>query len=202
MIDITRDPRWGRVSEGAGEDVYLGSEIAKARVKGFQGDDLSKNNTIFACAKHFAAYGAAIAGRDYNTVDMSERELRTTYLPPFKAAIDAGVTTFMTSFNDINGVPASGNKFLLTDILRNEWKFDGFVVTDYTSINEMIPHGFSKDEKQAGEQAINAGVDMDMQGGVYLRNLKTLVAEGKVSEEKITRSCEAYFSFKIPLRIV
>ena len=199
MIDITRDPRWGRVMEGAGEDVYLGSEIAKARVKGFQGDDLSKNNTILACAKHFAAYGAAIAGRDYNTVDMSERELRTTYLPPFKAAIDAGVTTFMTSFNDINGIPASGNKFLLTDILRDEWNFDGFVVTDYTSINEMIPHGFSKDEKQAGEQAINAGVDMDMQGGVYLRNLKTLVEEGKVSEEKITEAARRILVLKYRL---
>lgn len=199
MIDITRDPRWGRVMEGAGEDVYLGSEIAKARVKGFQSDDLSKNNTILACAKHFAAYGAAIAGRDYNTVDMSERELRTTYLPPFKAAIDAGVTTFMTSFNDINGIPASGNKFLLTDILRDEWNFDGFVVTDYTSINEMIPHGFSKDEKQAGEQAINAGVDMDMQGGVYLRNLKTLVEEGKVSEEKITEAARRILVLKYRL---
>lgn len=186
MIDISRDPRWGRVSEGAGEDVFLGNEIAKARVKGFQGDDLSKSNTILACAKHFAAYGAPQSGRDYNTVDMSENELRTTYLPPFKAAIDAGVATFMTSFNDLNGIPASGNKFLLTDILRDEWNFDGFVVTDYTSINEMIPHGYSKDEKQASEQAINAGVDMDMQGGVFLRNLKTLVEEGKVSEEKIT----------------
>jgi len=199
MVDITRDPRWGRVLEGAGEDVYLGSEIAKARVKGFQGDDLSKNNTILACAKHFAAYGAAIAGRDYNTVDMSERELRTTYLPPFKAAIDAGVTTFMTSFNDINGIPASGNKFLLTDILRDEWNFDGFVVTDYTSINEMIPHGFSKDEKHAGEQSINAGVDMDMQGGIFLRNLKTLVEEGKVSEEKITEATRRILVLKYRL---
>ncbi|MBI9042092.1 glycoside hydrolase family 3 N-terminal domain-containing protein [Lutibacter sp.] len=199
MIDITRDPRWGRVSEGAGEDVFLGSAIAKARVKGFQGDDLSKNNTILACAKHFAAYGAAIAGRDYNTVDMSERELRTTYLPPFKAAIDAGVTTFMTSFNDLNGVPASGNKFLLSDILRNEWNFDGFVVTDYTSINEMIPHGYSKDEKQAGEQALNAGVDMDMQGGVFLRNLKKLVEEGKVSEEKITAAARRILILKYRL---
>lgn len=199
MIDITRDPRWGRVSEGAGEDVYLGSEIAKARVKGFQGDDLSKNNTILACAKHFAAYGAPIAGRDYNTVDMSERELRSTYLPPFKASVEAGVTTFMTSFNDIDGVPASGNKFLLTDILRNEWNFDGFVVTDYTSINEMIPHGYSKDEKQAGEQAINAGVDMDMQGGVYLRNLKKLVSEGKVSEEKITEAAKRILVLKYKL---
>jgi beta-glucosidase len=199
MIDISRDPRWGRVSEGAGEDVFLGSEIAKARVKGFQGDDLSKHNTILACAKHFAAYGAAIAGRDYNTVDMSENELRTTYLPPFKAAIDAGVTTFMTSFNDINGIPASGNKFLLTDILRDEWNFDGLVVTDYTSINEMIPHGYSNDEKHAGEQALNAGVDMDMQGGVFLRNLKKLVEEGKVSEEKITAAAKRILILKYKL---
>jgi len=199
MIDISRDPRWGRVSEGAGEDVFLGSEIAKARVKGFQGDDLSKHNTILACAKHFAAYGAPIAGRDYNTVDMSENELRTTYLPPFKASIDAGVTTFMTSFNDLNGIPASGNKFLLTDILRDEWNFDGFVVTDYTSINEMIPHGYSKDEKHSGEQAINAGVDMDMQGGVFLRNLKKLVEEGKVSEDKINAAARRILMLKYKL---
>lgn len=199
MIDMTRDPRWGRVSEGAGEDVFLGSEIAKARVLGFQGDDLSKHNTILACAKHFAAYGAAIAGRDYNTVDMSENELRTNYLPPFKAAIDAGVTTIMTSFNELNGIPASGNKFLLTDILREEWNFDGFVVTDYTSINEMIPHGYSKDEKHAGEQAINAGVDMDMQGGVFLRNLKKLVEEGKVSEEKISAAARRILILKYKL---
>jgi len=145
MVDIARDPRWGRISEGAGEDVYLGTQVAKARVKGFQGDDLSKFNTVLACAKHYAAYGAAQAGRDYHTVDMSERELRETYLPPFKAALDEGVTTFMTAFNELNGIPASGNKFLLTDILREEWNFEGFVVTDYTSINEMLPHGFSKE---------------------------------------------------------
>ena len=199
MVDIARDPRWGRVSEGSGEDVYLGSEIAIARVKGFQGDDLAATNTILACAKHFAAYGAAIAGRDYNSVDISERELRTTYLPPFKAALDAGVATFMTSFNEINGIPSSGNKFLLTDILRNEWGFKGFVVTDYTSINEMIPHGFSKNEKQAGEQALKAGVDMDMQGGVYLRNLKILINEGKVSEKEITQSARRILEMKYRL---
>lgn len=199
MVDIARDPRWGRISEGAGEDVYLGVQVAKARVKGFQGDDLSKNNTILACAKHYAAYGAAQAGRDYNTVDMSERELRDTYLPPFKAALDEGAATFMTSFNELNGIPASGNKFLLTDILKEEWGFEGFVVTDYTSINEMIPHGFSKDEKQSGEQAINAGVDMDMQGGVYLRNLKTLVEEGKVSADKISESARRILILKYRL---
>ncbi len=199
MVDIARDPRWGRVSEGAGEDVYLGVQVAKARVQGFQGNDLSKYNTILACAKHYAAYGAPIAGRDYNTVDMSERELRTTYLPPFKAAVDAGVSTFMTAFNELNGVPASGNKFLLTDILREEWGFEGFVVTDYTSINEMIPHGFSKDEKQAGEQAINAGVDMDMQGGIFLRNLETLLAEGKVSEKRINDAARSILDMKYQL---
>jgi len=199
MVDITRDPRWGRVSEGAGEDVYLGSEIAKARVKGFQGDDLSKNNTILACAKHYAAYGAPQGGRDYNTVDMSERELRTTYLPPFKAAVDAGVTTFMTSFNEINGIPASGSKFLLTDILRDEWGFEGFVITDYTSVYELIPHGFAKDEKHAGEQSINAGVEMDMQSGIFLRNLKTLVEEDKVSEKTITEAARKILVMKYRL---
>lgn len=199
MVDIARDPRWGRVSEGAGEDVYLATQIAKARVRGFQGDDLSKYNTILACAKHYAAYGAAQAGRDYNTVDMSERELRSTYLPPFKAALDEGVATFMTAFNDLNGTPASGNKFLLRDILKEEWDFDGFVVTDYTSINEMIPHGYSKDEKQACEQAINAGVDMDMQGGIYLRELKGLVDQGKVSEKTVADATRRILIMKYKL---
>jgi len=199
MIDVSRDPRWGRVSEGAGEDVYLGTQIAKARVKGFQGDDLSKHNTILACAKHYAAYGAPQGGRDYHTVDMSERRLRTTYLPPFKGAVDAGVATFMTAFNELDGVPCSGSKFLLTDVLRDEWNFEGFVVTDYTSINEMIPHGYSKDEKQAGEQAINAGVDMDMQGGVFLRNLKNLVEKKKVSEAKITKAARNILVMKYRL---
>jgi len=139
MVDVARDARWGRVMEGAGEDVYLGQVMARARVKGFQGDDLANPFTVVACAKHFAAYGAAQAGRDYHTVDISERSLREIYLPPFKTALDAGVGTFMTSFNEVDGVPASGNHHLLTDILRNEWGFEGFVVTDYTSINEMIP---------------------------------------------------------------
>ncbi|MFA5296735.1 MAG: beta-glucosidase BglX [Lutibacter sp.] len=199
MVDISRDARWGRVSEGAGEDVYLGSEIAKARVKGFQGDDLFATNTILACAKHYAAYGAAIAGRDYNTVDMSDRELRTTYLPPFKATVDAGVATFMTSFNELDGVPASGNKYLLTDILRTEWGFEGFVVTDYTSINEMVPHGVAKDNKEAAEIAINAGVDMDMQGGVYMEYLKSLISEGKVTEEQVTASVRKILALKYKL---
>ncbi len=199
MVDIARDPRWGRISEGAGEDTYLGSRIAKARVRGFQGDNLSKENTILACAKHFAAYGAAQAGRDYHTVDMSERELRSIYLPPFKAAVDEGVATFMTSFNELDGIPASANTFLLKDILRNEWGFKGFVVTDYTSINEMIPHGYAKDEKHAGELATNAGVDMDMQGSVYLNHLKLLIEEGKVSEEQINSAVRRILEMKFSL---
>ncbi len=180
MVDIARDPRWGRITEGAGEDTYLGSLIATARVKGFQGNDLSANNTIVACAKHFAAYGAAEAGRDYSTVDISEQTLYNVYLPPFKACVDAGVGTFMSSFNEVNGIPATGNHDLLTNILRNDWGFKGFVVTDYTGINEMVPHGFAADEKQAGEKAVNAGVDMDMQGVVYYKYLKQSINEGKV----------------------
>src|SRR5690606_1487443 len=145
MVDIARDPRWGRISEGAGEDAYLGSEIAKARVRGFQGENLAAVDTILAAAKHYAAYGQAQAGRDYHTTDMSLRELWDTYLPPFRAASEAGVATYMTSFNDLNGVPATANHYLLTEILRNRWRFDGFVVSDYTSVNELVPHGFARD---------------------------------------------------------
>ena len=199
MVDIARDPRWGRISEGAGEDVYLGSLIAKARVRGYQGDDLSRPDTILATAKHFAAYGAAQAGRDYHTVDISERTLRDIYLPPFKAAADAGAATFMTSFNELDGIPASGSRHLLTDILRDRWGFKGFVVTDYTSINEMVAHGFSKDLKQAGEQAINAGVDMDMQGAVYIENLARSVAEGKVDVARIDAAVKSILEMKYRL---
>lgn len=199
MVDIARDPRWGRVSEGSGEDTYLGSKLAYARVKGFQGNDLAATNTILACTKHFAAYGAAEAGRDYNTVDMSERVLRETYLPPFKATIDAGVGSFMTSFNEIMGVPATGSKFLMRDILKKEWGFKGFVVTDYTAINEMIPHGVAKDSAHAGQLAMNAGVDMDMVGGIYLRNLKRLLAEGKVTEAQINDACRRILEAKYDL---
>ena len=199
MVDIARDPRWGRISEGAGEDVYLGSLIAKARVRGYQGDDLSRPDTILATAKHFAAYGAAQAGRDYHTVDISERTLRDIYLPPFKAAADAGAATFMTSFNELDGIPASGSRHLLTDILRDKWGFKGFVVTDYTSINEMVAHGFSKDLKQAGEQAINAGVDMDMQGAVYIENLARSVAEGKVDVARIDAAVKSILEMKYRL---
>lgn len=199
MVDVARDPRWGRVSEGSGEDVYLSSRIAEARVRGFQGRDLGATDTILATAKHFAAYGAAQAGRDYHTTDMSERELRDTYLPPFKAALDAGAGTFMTAFNELDGVPATGNKFLLTDVLRNEWGFEGFVVTDYTSINEMVPHGYARDEAHAGELAINAGVDMDMQGAVFMNHLEKSVAEGRVSQKRIDDAVRSILMMKYRL---
>lgn len=185
MVDVARDPRWGRIAEGSGEDTYLGSRIAAARVHGFQGDDLTKVNTMAACAKHFAAYGAAQAGRDYNTVDISDRTLREIYLPPFKAAVDAGVVTFMTAFNELDGVPATGNKYLLTDILKDKWHFKGFVVTDYTSIEEMVDHGIVTDEKETAELALHAGVDMDMQSAAYYDFLKQSYDEGKVSPEEI-----------------
>lgn len=180
MVDITRDPRWGRVMEGAGEDPYLASLIAYARVKGFQGDGLGSIDSIMACAKHFAAYGAAVGGRDYNSVDMSERQLREIYLPPFKAASDAGVATFMNSFNDLNGVPASGNRFLQRDILKGEWNFQGFVVSDWGSIGEMINHGFVKNGSDAALSAITAGSDMDMESNAYRNNLAQLVKDKKV----------------------
>ena len=199
MVDIARDPRWGRISEGAGEDVHLGSMVAAARVRGYQGEDLAATDTILATAKHFAAYGAAQAGRDYHTVDISERTLRDTYLPPFKAAVDAGVATFMTSFNEVDGVPASGSSYLLTDVLRDRWGFDGFVVTDYTSINEMVAHGYARDLKQAGEQAINAGVDMDMQGAVFMDHLARSVAEGRVSEAAVNRAVRRVLEMKYRL---
>ncbi len=182
MVDISRDPRWGRVMEGAGEDTYLGSRIAYARVKGFQGDKLGDLTSVMACAKHFLAYGAAIGGRDYNSVDISKRALWETYLPPFKAALDAGAATFMNSFNDINGVPATGNRYLQRDLLKGQWNFDGFIVSDWGSIGEMVNHGFSKDQKDAAFAAITAGSDMDMESSSYHNNLVQLVREGKVSE--------------------
>jgi beta-glucosidase len=180
MVDIARDPRWGRVMEGAGEDPYLGSLIATARVKGFQGNGLGNTNAVMACAKHFAAYGAAIGGRDYNAVDMSLRQLHEIYLPPFKAALDAGAATFMNSFNDINGIPATANKYIQRDILKGQWKFKGFVVSDWGSVGEMINHGYSKDSYEAAMQASNAGSDMDMESRSYIQNLAKLVKEGKV----------------------
>lgn len=199
MIDIARDPRWGRIMEGSGEDVYLGSKIAEAYVKGYQGDDIRATNTIMACAKHFVGYGAAQAGRDYHTVDMSERELRTTYLPPFKATVDAGIWTFMTSFNELNGVPASGSKYLYRKILRDEWGFKGFVVSDYTAINEMVPHGYAKDGKDAARLAMNAGVDMDMMGSVFRLHLEELIKEDKVKQATIEDACRRILEAKYQL---
>ncbi|HEY8661032.1 MAG TPA: glycoside hydrolase family 3 N-terminal domain-containing protein [Hanamia sp.] len=180
MVDIARDPRWGRVMEGAGEDPYLGSKIAYARVKGFQGNKLGDINSVMACAKHFAAYGAAIGGRDYNSVDMSDRLLWEVYLPPFKAALDAGASTFMNSFNDLNGVPATGNKYLQRDILKGKWGFKGFVVSDWGSIGEMINHGTVKNSYEAALSAITAGCDMDMESRTYKNNLAQLVKDKKV----------------------
>ncbi|MDY0252794.1 MAG: glycoside hydrolase family 3 N-terminal domain-containing protein [Tenuifilaceae bacterium] len=199
MIDVTRDPRWGRIAEGSGEDPFLTSMVARAKVRGYQGKDFYDVHTMLACAKHFAAYGAPQGGRDYHTVDMSEIELRNTYLPPFKAAINEGVATFMTAFNELFGVPATGSKYLLTDVLRGEWKFKGFVVTDYTSIKEMIPHGFAKDEKHAGELAINAGVDLDMQSGIFNNHLKNSIDEGKVSIKTIDNAVRRILNLKYEL---
>jgi beta-glucosidase len=185
MVDIGRDPRWGRVMEGAGEDTYLGSKIAYARVKGFQGNKLGDLNSVMACVKHFAAYGAGVGGRDYNSVDMSERMLLETYLPPFKAALDAGAATFMNSFNDLNGIPATANAHLQRDILKGKWNFQGFVVSDWGSIGEMVAHGYSKDLKEAAYSAITAGSDMDMESNAYRYNLAELVKEGRVSIDLI-----------------
>jgi beta-glucosidase len=199
MIDIARDPRWGRISEGSGEDVFLTSKIAKAYVKGFQGDSLSNNNTILACAKHFVGYGAAQAGRDYHTVSMGDNELRNVYMPPFKAAIDSGVETFMTAFNELNGIPATANEYIFKDILRDEWGFNGFVVTDYTAINELVNHGYAENEKHAAELAINSGIDMDMMSGAYRRFLKELIIEGKVDETLVNEACRKILLAKFKL---
>ncbi|MFC7000017.1 glycoside hydrolase family 3 N-terminal domain-containing protein [Rufibacter roseus] len=185
MVDISRDPRWGRVMEGAGEDTYLGSLIGAARVKGFQGEKLGATDAVMACAKHFAAYGAAQGGRDYNTVDMSLQTLHETFLPPFKAAVDAGVATFMNSFNTLNGIPATGNSYLQRDILKGKWDYKGFVVSDWGSIGEMIAHGFAKDNAEAALKAITAGSDMDMESRAYKQALVKLVKEGKVKEELV-----------------
>lgn len=188
MTDISRDPRWGRVSEGNGEDPYLGSQIAKAMVKGYQGDDLSAPNTIMACVKHFALYGAPEAGRDYHTVDMSRQRMYNEYFPPYQAAIEAGVGTVMTAFNEVDGVPASANKWLMTEVLRNQWGFDGFVVTDYTAINEMIDHGIG-DLQEVSARALAAGVEMDMVGEGFLTTLPKSLEEGRITEKQIDDAC-------------
>ncbi|WP_276090737.1 beta-glucosidase BglX [Pedobacter sp. JY14-1] len=198
MVDVSRDPRWGRISEGSGEDTYLGSEIAKAMVRGYQGDDLSKYNTMMACVKHFALYGAAEAGRDYNTTDMSLDRMYNEYLPPYKAAIDAGAGSVMTSFNDINGVPATANKWLMTDLLRKQWGFNGFVVTDYTAVNELIDHGLG-DLQTVSALSLNAGVDMDMVGEGFLTTLKKSLKEGKVTIQQIDRACRLVLEAKYKL---
>ena len=198
MIDISRDARWGRVMEGAGEDTYLGSRIAEARVIGFQGD-LSTNKNILACAKHFAGYGFAEAGRDYNTVDISETVLQNIIFPPFKAAADAGVRTFMNSFNELNGIPATGNAYLQQKILKQDWNFTGFIVSDWGSINEMVNHGFAKNNKHAAEIAINAGSDMDMESYSYIEHLSTLVKEGKVKIASIDDAAKRILKTKFEL---
>ncbi|WP_282038440.1 beta-glucosidase BglX [Saccharicrinis aurantiacus] len=198
MVDISRDPRWGRVAEGAGEDVYLGSKIAEAYVKGYQGNDLSAENTILACVKHFALYGASEAGRDYNTVDMSKISMFQDYLPTYKAAFDAGAATAMTSFNVIDMVPATGNKWLMTDLLRDQWGFNGFVVTDFTAINEMMHHGLG-DLETVAVKALKAGVDMDMVGQSYIGTLSQSLKEGKVSEDEIDLACQRVLEAKYKL---
>ncbi|MGG1922882.1 beta-glucosidase BglX [Chryseobacterium sp. NRRL B-14798] len=185
MVDIARDPRWGRVMEGSGEDTYLGTKIGLARIKGFQGRGLGSLDAIMACAKHFAAYGAAVGGRDYNSVDMSLRQLNETYLPPFKAAAEAGVATFMNSFNDINGIPATANQYIQRTLLKRKWNYKGFVVSDWGSIGEMVPHGYAKDGAEAAERAIQGGSDMDMESRVYMAELPKLVKEGKVDAKLV-----------------
>lgn len=198
MVDIARDPRWGRVAEGAGEDPYLGSLMAKSMVRGYQGNDLSANNTLMACVKHFALYGAAEAGRDYHTVDMSRLKMYEYYLPPYKAAIDAGVGSVMTSFNDIDGIPATGNRWLLTDLLRRQWGFKGFVVSDYTSVNEMTNHGMG-DLQAVSALALKAGLDMDMVGEGFLTTLKKSLNEGKVTAKDIDLACRRVLEAKYKL---
>jgi len=198
MVDIARDPRWGRIAEGNGEDAYLGSQIAKAMVKGYQGNDLSKNNTIMACVKHYALYGAAEAGRDYNTTDMSHQRMYNEYFPPYKAAVDAGAGSVMASFNEIDGVPATANKWLLTDVLRKQWGFKGFVVTDYTGINEMIEHGIG-DLQTVSARALMAGIDMDMVGEGILTTTQKSLKEGKVTLAQIDAACRRVLEAKYKL---
>lgn len=198
MVDIARDPRWGRIAEGSGEDVYLGSEIARAMVRGYQGKDLSANNTILACVKHYALYGAAEGGRDYNTTDMSRVRMYNEYLPPYKAAVDAGVGSVMASFNEVDGVPATANKFLMTDVLRKQWGFKGFVVTDYTGTNEMIDHGLG-DLQTVSARALNAGIEMDMVGEGFLTTLKRSLEQGKVTLARINTACRLVLEAKYKL---
>ncbi len=198
MVDIARDPRWGRIAEGSGEDPYLGSVIAKAMVKGYQGNDLAKNNTIMACVKHYALYGAAEGGRDYNITDLSRVKMFNEYMPPYKAAVDAGVGSVMASFNEVDGIPATGNKFLMTDVLRNQWGFKGFVLTDYTGINEMIDHGMGN-LHDVSALALKAGIHMDMVGEGFLSTLKKSLGEGRVSIKEIDEACRLVLEAKYKL---
>jgi beta-glucosidase len=199
MVDIARDARWGRIAEGSGEDPYLGAAMARSQVRGFQGVDYSANDKVVACAKHWVAYGAAEAGRDYNTTDVSERNLREIYFPPFKAAVDAGVGTFMSAFNDLNGVPASANRFTLTEVLRGEWKFDGLVVSDYTSVEELIKHGVAADGSEAANKALTAGVDMEMVSRLYGKHLPSLLRSGKLSQHTIDDAVRRILRIKFRL---
>ena len=199
MIDISRDPRWGRIAESFGEDPYLTSRLAVAMVEGFQGDDLSAPGTIAACAKHFAGYGASEAGRDYNTTNIPENELRNVYLPPFKAAVDAGVATLMTSFSDLDGVPASGNRFLMQEVLRDEWDFDGFVVSDWDSIDQLTDHGFAADFRDAAHKAVTAGVNMEMVSRTYADHLAELVEQGEIGMERIDQLVNEILRIKLRL---
>ncbi len=199
MVDIARDPRWGRIVEGAGEDPYLGSVMARARVRGFQGRDYSAPDRVIACAKHWVGYGAAEAGRDYNTTEISEWTLREIYFPPFKAAVDAGVGTFMSAFNDLNGVPTSANPFTLTRVLRGEWKFDGFVVSDYTSVEELLRHGVAANEMEAAQKALAAGVDMEMVSRLYNKHGLQLVKEGRLSQTTIDEAVRHILRIKFRL---
>lgn len=198
MLDIARDPRWGRIAEGSGEDTYLDAQMGVAMVKGYQGETIDQTS-MAACVKHFVAYGAAEGGRDYNSTGVTERTLRNVYLPPFEACVKAGAMTLMTSFNDNDGVPSTGNGFLVNDVLRGEWGFDGFVVSDWASIYEMVNHGFAEDNKNAGELAINAGVDMDMMSYAYISHLEELVNEGKVSVETIDNAVRNILRIKFRL---
>lgn len=198
MVDISREPRWGRVSEGSGEDPYLGSEISKNMVYGYQGKDLANGTNILACVKHFALYGAGESGRDYNTVDMSHVRMFNEYFPPYKAAVDAGVASVMASFNEVDGVPATGNRWLQTEVLRNQWKFKGFVVTDYTGVNEMVDHGMG-DLQQVSALALKAGVDMDMVGEGFLTTLKKSLSEGKVTQAEIDTAAKRVLEAKYDL---
>jgi beta-glucosidase len=199
MVDIARDPRWGRIAEGAGEDTFLGSAVARAAVRGFQGTNLADPSSLLACAKHFAAYGAAQAGREYNTVDVSERTLREVYLPPFHAAVDAGALSVMSGFDELNGIPATANRFLLQQVLRDEWGFEGFVVSDYTSINELVNHGIAANEYDAGRAALNAGLDMDLQGFVYHDYLQKMLLNGDVTQKQVDAAVRRILTVKFAL---